>query len=400
MKWVLRGLAWLVLGALVALAPTLKAQLPSSSEGIAAQTYEGWSGVLRVWVPESYSPGGASMIPWLNKCFARFERAHPGVYVQAQPMSERFITQFADGELNPPDLLMFAPGMLRDTTHLLAIPGNENLLESLRNTGERRGATYALPIAMGGYAWAVNTQLLSSAPLGQLQIPQPKKGGPVYLMQAPKDSALVSWSGALLSLCLRTPDQEQPETTRPPVGEGIDLGLTLEEAPLDEAAPAPMPLELSFPQTRPKDFRQVASAMPEFVAGQAAAIPVTPKEIQRLMQRSDLGRGPEYQIISGLQAFTDQLLLCAVVDWPREDIPARQALCQELLNLVLDEKAQSALGIARALRVTAGAPLYTGQQPLAALERGYQRAIQCPNAFDAEFRARMSQLLDRKLLTE
>lgn len=400
MKWLSHGLAWILLVGLIVLAPALPQRLPSTSEGIASKMYENWAGVLRVWVCSGWQPGNGSLVPWLNNSFAQFERQNPGVYVQAQTVTAQALASFASGNINPPDALIFAPGMLTAPADLLALDGYEQLLAPLQGVG----GVYAQPIAMGGYAWAINTRLISGPPVGEIELPKPtKKGDSYYMIQSPADGDFISWSSALLSLLLYVPESDAQDVA-PPVGEGIDLGLDVSELEqIDTKIERPIDsgeLVLSLPRELPQDFGATDSALNDFRSGCIAAIPVTQLEIKKLEQLADSGRVPDYQILAGIASFSDQLALFAITDCPRSDLTQRQALCAKLLDLLLDEKSQLALSSVRALRVTQGTPIYSGQQGMAVLERGYlTAAFQRPDAFDAGFRAQARQQLESALLT-
>lgn len=399
MRWLRQGALWLALAAMALLAPSLPQYFPHTSEGMAAESYQKWAGVLRVWVATGWQPGGSSLTPWLNQSFARFERRHPGVYVQVQPVSAQILTQFAEGSINPPDMIVFGPGMLDSADHLLPLDQSQSgdLLGSLLGSGVQRGVCYAVPVAMGGYTWAINSKLISGAPTADTEPPaQPKRGNPIHLVHAPEDSASLSWSGALLSLLKYDPRRESGEQQRAPIGDGIDLGLTTPE-PEAQPTPEPTPTEQAFfaPESLPENFRKQASVMSEFRAGAAAAIPVTQVEIARLTQLSDAGKAPDWAAVNGIESFTDQLAMCAIVDWPRDDAQQRQALCLSLIQTLLSEDAQQKLASVRALRVTRGTPLYMGGSAMYQLELGYlNRSFDCPNAFDTSFRLRAAQMLE------
>ena len=157
-------------------------------------------------------------------------------------------------------------------------------------------------------------------------------------------------------------------------------------------------LVLSIPKTLPDDFRKQPSVMSDFLSGRVAAIPVTATEITRLMRLADAGRAPDHQVLPGEASFTDQLAMCAIVDWPREDAEARKILSKQLIDQLLSDEAQAKLSSIQALRVTQGSSLYSGSSPMAALEQGYlSRAFSCPNAFDPAFRQQAAQILETAL---
>ncbi len=400
MKWFSHVLAWVLLVALIALAPTLQAALPNTSEGRAADVYKQWAGVLRVWVCMGWQPGNGSITPWLNEVAARFEKAYPGVYVQVTPVSMEQLANFKGGELNPPDAVVFSPGLIRSAEGLAAIEGEMPVVASLARVGAADGGVYAAPIAMGGYAWAVNTQLLDGLPLWDRELPAPtRKDEPAYVMQAPRDGEHVSWSGALLALCQAAEVGEQKAAERKLVGEGVDLGLGPEDAAKAEPAATEAPVQAMTAFTRPTrlpaNFRQDNTVMGDFAARRAAAVPVTQVEIKRLENLADTGRAPDYEILAGAGTFTDQVALFGIVDGGKA---AQARLCRALLGMLWSEQAQAWLSGVRALRVTEGPALYSSNRGMAALESAYAgRDIEAPGAFDSGYIERKQLALDQTL---
>ena len=80
----------------------------------------------------------------------------------------------------------------------------------------------------------------------------------------------------------------------------------------------------------------------------------------------------------------DQLLLLGIVDWPREDIAGRQALCREFLLHLLDAETQAALDICGALPVIEGLRVYGGENGCAALEAAASLPLLIPPVFGQE----------------
>lgn len=388
MKWWLKGWAFLLILALAFLAPRLWVQLPVTSEGRVAESYAEWAGVLRVWVYTGWTPGSGSFTAWLNACAARFEKSHSGVYVQIQPVSEATARDFAESA-NPPDALLIAPGVLHSTSGLLVLPETDALWPGLRESGLQGEAFYARPVAMGGYAWALNTAYISEVPLDWRQLaeqPSLRERTEGYWMQVSRDAPYVNWSAALLSLCADRTVSEAGETT-PRVGEGIDLGLPEAEATAEPEPARVVQVDCALPLLLPENFRTSDGAYSDFIAARVAVTPVTQWEIRKLQLLSESGRGPDWKVEAVGENFTDQLALFAIADVPRRHLEERQALCLQLLDCLLSEESQQGLTIARALRVTDGPALYAAQRGMAELEAAYRLALRVPNAFDADWRA-------------
>lgn len=407
MKWLGRALVWIVLAALIGYFSFLIPRLPASPEGIVREANTSWAGVLRLWVCGGWSPGYGSFTPWLNACLGKFEKRNAGVYVQVTSVSEQTLREFFSGDINPPDLILFAPGILDSPEGLYIIEETGAVRGDLADAGRYGGALYALPVAMGGYALAYDTAKLTEIPddwraLGE----PPQKAGrnapKTYWLNWPADGAYTSWSAALLSVFADRVIYETREkngaSARPPVGDGVDLGLPIATV-APEAIEAPTQtaviLEAHLPGERPDSFRTAESVYSNFTRGEAACIPVTQREIRRLQVLSDSGKGPEWAVRAVGDGFTDQLAMLAVVDTDKADGKDRERLSRQLLEHFLSEESQQALSAIRAFPVIETDALYERQQGMNVLE-AYLRATELcvPGAFESGWRAQRAQAAD------
>jgi len=379
-------LAWAALLALLFSWPQLTAYLPTTNEGAAMRLNDRWSGVLRLWVcDEMWQPGGGSFVPWLNSCIERFERRHPGVYVQVMSVPLTVIRGFASGDINPPDMLLLAPGMLEDPAHLMALTPSPLTGESLAEAGQGR----ATAVALGGYGWALNRAYLQQAPvdwsaLGDAPKPTKKNQRAFSWMDVPADGAFSSYSKAFLSLMR---DREVTDEPAAPVkaGEGLNLGLGGEP---EETPPPPTTRRVRavLPKSLPADFRKRASILSDFASGRTAAALVTQREVRRLESLSGAGRAPDWTLEPA--PYTDQVSFLAVVDLPRDDLAKRQSLSVKLIEHLLSDDSQKALSKIRAFRVTPGEALYASQTGYAQLERALSGGnVEPAAAFGSGFRS-------------
>ena len=392
MRKIVFVLAWAALIALIGAWPFLTAYLPATNEHVAERLGGGWSGVLRLWVcDEMWPPGSGSFVPWLNACIDRFERRHPGVYVQVSSVPLSVLRNFAGGDVNPPDMLLLAPGMLEGSEHLMPLPADAALPAFLQEAGQGHAAA----VALGGYGWALNENHLKEAPVDWASLgdgPKPKKNQRAFSwMDAPADGPFQSFSGAFLSLMA---DRDVPEEARQPVkaGEGLNLGLAGEPEP----TPAPRTIrrvKSTLPKALAKDFRSRASILTDFASGRTAAALVSQREAQRLNALSGAGRAPGWTLEPA--PYTDQVAFAAVVDLPRRDLMERQALSVRLVDHLLSDESQKALTKILAFRAAPGEALYPSQMGFGALERALSGgAVRVPAAFDQGFRAAASAAAD------
>jgi len=328
-----------------------------------------------MWVFDGWECGHGSMEPWLNNCITRFEKRHPGVYVEIKTVTEEVMKNCYSGEINPPDVILFAPGTPPDTSYLSPIEGGtlfsaaQTMPNTLLKSGTINRKTFALPIAMGGYAWACNTDTVKRLPADWSQTE--------FIIRAPKDSRYTGISAALIALCAGTETEIAPSQA----GSGMELGLS---------SPSATPEVIRTERTVSRlgsNFSLTDNAYKSFSAKEADAIIATQRDIRRLQLASESGKGPDWTIYPAGEPFTDQLAMFAITNWPREDIDARVALGEELLLHLLSDESQKALTKIRALRVTDGAALYSAEPGMAQLEAAYLgKEPIVPNAFDNTWR--------------
>lgn len=391
MKWIRRIGVYALLFALLAGLPRILSLPPSPPDHLAARKYEGYAGVLTLWVCEEWS--GGTLLPWLNSCLTAFERAHKGVYVQATPVCAQTMACFAASQVASPDALLFSPGQLEDARGLSPLTEAPGLRQELARMGQTGEGLFALPVALGGYGLALNRALLGALPGDWSALEAPAGRRDAALLNVPADSESASWSAALIALFSGTYAGE--DGSPPRAGEGVDLGLPT-ATPAAQATPAPRLLENALPAVLPGDFRRRDSVYAAFTGAQAAAIPVTQRELHRLALLSDRGRAPDcFAAVCGT-AFTDQAALFAVSAGERPDREARIALCEALLSHLLSGGMQEKLTSARLFRATEGSPLYAAGSDMGILEAHLAEGeLLVPPAFSSAWRQEARALCDR-----
>ncbi len=324
---------------LVLLFLRIRASLPGDTGPLIREKYGGWSGVLRLWVYEGWA---ANAMGWLNRAISSFEKGHEGVYIQARKVDAEALRAFASSGVNPPDMILFPPGLL-DEPEALAAVGE---LPALRAGLATCAKGYAAPVLMGGYAWVYDRQALDGPP-------------------EEEDTAVCAPSGAYASppaayMLLSTGTREAEVELEAP---GLDLGL-----------PASVEIGKASPVNE--------DACGAFTRGEVPALTATQAEVRRLTALAETGRGPDWAAAAtGEAMLADQLLLLGIVDWPREDIGGRQALCREFLLHLLDAETQEALDTCGALPVIEGLSVYGGENGYAALEAAASLPLLIPPVF-------------------
>lgn len=344
--------------------------LPVDTGPLVAEKYAGWSGVLRLWVFEGWPCGGGSAIPWLNRCIERFERQHPGVYVQPTCVDAGALAAMNDSGIPKPDLALFPPGLLDSPEGLSPLAARGGIRAALSRCGVAGGTTYAVPVLAGGYGWAINAALLGEVPGSWRDID--------VCPAVPEAEPWRRWDAALLALCAAQRPRGGGSAEATP-GMGLDLGL----APSETPAPTPAP-DVDAPACRlPAGFRFDADAWRRFINGEAAAMPVTQREIRRLQALSAQGRGPDWQVACGC-GFTDQLLCLAIPEKPDGD--PRLSLCVAFMDWLLSDECQGMANLAAAFSVTEAASGYPQGDPLGTLEAALRDdGLAAPGCFGSDW---------------
>ena len=257
--------------------------LPRDNQALIEKKYAGWSGVLRIWAFEGWT-GGDLMARWVGSCAEKFEKKHPGVYVEVIYPGEEAVRQLGRTGVRAPDMVLFPPGLMDSPDGLAALPDG----------------SFARPVALGGYAWAI-----SDAAEG---------------IAVPPDEEWRSWSQAVGSLG--------------------DPGAIMEEIEI-----APSGIDLGLPAAA-----GAGDLLTRFMNGELFAVPVTQREIARLERLREQGRGPEWRIQAG-GTWTDQAIFCSIVEGGQE------ALSLELLEHLLSAECQTklkAVGLISAAGIPAG----------------------------------------------
>lgn len=348
----------LVLALTIPAAYTLRRALPPDSQPMIERKYGGWSGVLRLWIRAGWQDNCAA---WLNRCIAGFEKRHPGVYVQPEYVDAGALQ--AEG-MPSPDLVLFPPGAL-DGHGLATLDIDAPLRPDLPRDDR------AAPVMLGGYLWACNANLLEGVP-GSWR----ESGASIAV---PEDDADRLWSAALLALCSSKYNDMAERPADAPRGE-IELGLAGENP-----GPTPAPAEGTLSCQLPEGFSPAADAWQRFINGEAAAMPVTAREIRRLRALSDQGKGPDWRLAAaGDGAFTDQVLYIAACEQADAE---KLALCRAFAGHLLSDDCQGMLSRIGACAVTGVDSGYAAGDDLRVMERMLSALpLIAPGPFDRAWR--------------
>lgn len=285
-------------------AARLAPELPGNARTYIERKYAGWNGVLHAWVYEGDGCGASSLLGWLDECAAAFEKAQPGVYIEFEQVPAEKILFLNSSKLKP-DLIFFPPGLLSTPEGLVEIPSDlpRKELQSL-------GGGHALPVAMGGYIWAVN-------PDADLQADA-----------LPEDTTFRKYSAAAICLLQGggTADMPVPDYE-------LDLGLAT--------------------AVQAGEILTDENAFVRFQDGEIRRVLISQKELGKLISQRNEGKGVNWQLEGGGDyVYTDQFLYAAILKNNMEDAQARAALGGKFLHALLSDEMQKQLAGRGAFPVT------------------------------------------------
>ncbi len=331
-----RILAILLLVAAVFLGVRALDRLPADNAPEVRKKYDTWTGVLRVWVVEDWQVGTGSLERWLNICGAQFEKSHDGVYVNVQLVPAEAVKNFLTTGVNPPDLIVYPPGLLDSADGLRAFSVSADYKAGLDAVGRYEDARYAAAVLTNAYVWIYDPGRRKRLPADLYEVPAACRANDL--------PALV---------CLNSGLRPAEGTAR--VLPGVDIGLS------GGAAETPEPTG-SVACRVGADFLVSDAAWTLFQSGDVDAFVGDLSDIRRAAQRTNWAT-----VVTGAYAWTDDMALVSLVARDGDRADERAALCEGYINLLLWD-GQTRAAKAGALPVTRGAGAYAGDLALAPVE--------------------------------
>lgn len=331
-----RIVALLLLVAAIAVGVRAYRALPADNAPEVRKKYDTWAGVLRVWVVEDWQVGTGSLERWLNACAAAFEKSHDGVYVNVQPVPAEAVRNFLTTGVNPPDAIVYPPGLLSSADGLRAFSASADFIPGLDAVGMYEDARYAAAVLTDAYVWIYDPDALKSLPADFFAV-----------------AAACREEDLPALVCLNSGLRPAEGTAR--VLPGVDIGL-----PGGPTA-TPEPEGTVACRVGP-DFLVSGAAYELYKAGDVDAFVGDLSDLRRATQRSDWAAA-----VTGAAAYADDMALVSLVSRDGDRADERAALCAEYVNLLLSD-GQAIAGKAGALPVTRGANAYAGDLALAPVE--------------------------------
>lgn len=346
-----RILAVLLLVAAVVLGVRALDALPADNASKIQEKYDTWAGVLRVWVVEDWQVGTGSLERWLNTCAAAFEKSHEGVYINVQLVTENAVGNFLTTGINPPDMIVYPPGLLETANGLRAFTISADFQTGFESVGLYEDARYAAAVLTDAHVWIYN--------------PGKRKTLPADLFDVAAACKEVDLPALI---CLNAGLRPAEGTTR--VLPGVDIGL-----PGGPTA-TPEPEGTVLCRVGP-DFLVSDAAYDLYNAGDVDAFIGDLSDILRVSRRSDWAAA-----VTGTTAWTDDMALVSLVGREEEDhADERAALCEVYITSLLTD-GQALAGKAGALPVVRGTSAYAGDLSLASVEASLENMRHiCASAF-------------------
>jgi hypothetical protein len=324
--------------------------LPADNAPEVQKKYDTWTGVLRVWVVEDWQVGTGSLERWLNACAAAFEKTRDGVYVNVQTVPAEAVRNFLTTGVNPPDVIVYPPGLLDSAGGLRAFSIQADYIPGLETVGVFGDARYAAAVLTDAHVWIYNPGKLKSLPADFYE-----------LAAACRESDLPAL------VCLNSGLRPAEGTVR--VLPGVDIGL-----PGGPTA-TPAPEGTVACRVGPR-FLVSDAAYDLYKAGDADAFIGDLSDILRVSQRADWAAA-----VTGAAAYADDMALVSLVARDGNRADERAALCEAYVNLLLSD-GQALAAKAGSLPVARGASAYAGDLTLAPIEAALENmAHVCAPAF-------------------
>lgn len=332
--------------------------LPRNSAPIIQEKYDGWAGVIRIWVCEDMA---INPLGWLSACGERFEKSHKGVYINVQTVPASALVELQESGINPPDMIIWPAGLLDDGEGLCELTGEYPLRAGLDIS--RR----AVPVLTGAHVWIFDTGAYPALPSDMYGVSAACRSEDLPAMAA-------------LSTGLRAGEVAQRALP------GVDLGLPGESA----ATPAP---EGTVRCRASRDLIISDDARALFKSGEAAAF------VGDLSDIAHLADDANWQVcVTGEYTYVDEMALCSIVKREGDAAAERRGLCEDLLTLMLSE-GQALAARAGAMPAASGVAAHSGDAVLSAVEAGLEGLVcVCPPAFgDAGMPAEISLYIEGKI---
>lgn len=356
-----RALCFVSLCLLCALGFVSYSKLPGDGSSLVRESYECFSGVIRVWVCDGMR---ADPLGWLNACAAEFEKQNRGIYISAQRVAPAAISGLFESGINPPDMIVWPAGFLSSPDGLWEITGEYPLRDGLDIS------PYAVPLLTGAKLWLFSTDAYRALPSDMYGVTVACRSRDLTAMTA-------------LSTGLRT--GESADMPAP----GVDLGLGGAAAPT-VAPKGRIPCRASS--------RLITSDNPRelFLSGDADVFVGDLADVARLGDQSGWQAA-----VTGEYVYADEPALCSIIAHEGSRAAERRGVCEDLLAFLMSD-GQRMAAKSGALPAAAGVFAYSGNAVLAPIEAALdgRRCISPPAFGSAETPQEITQFISGQITAD
>lgn len=302
---------------------------PMPPDGISGEKYDGFSGVLTIFVEDNLTAQFPHLKRWLTEITNLFEKRNKGIYLSFARTGQSA------------DILLCTPHDLPQGG--CADVGEYDLMPAFQSIQT------AVPVAAGGYLLGLN----GSAPESLADLPDESIG---YA-----DIFSAVWVG----LC----EQFSTESTQKRTISTPDIGLIPTETPEPTAA-AVVGTQITRQNLL---FGDPDALFDAFLAGEILALPLNQNQVAKIRGWQADGRYADIQFRNAA-AFTDLIAYAVIPGSVRDDATARAGAAREFIAMLLSDEAQAKLSRYDMFPTAMAAPVYEGVSGMQTIENALRRS--------------------------
>ena len=313
---------------------------PMPPEGISAEKYDGFSGVLTIAIEKSAAEQFPQLQRWINEITSLFEKSNKGIYLRAVELTQdNYVAMTQSAQ--PADIIIAGPGYFSQ--------GSWQPISEYDLMPAFSCADTTVAIAAGGYLLGINGDV------------------PQSLTDLP--DASIGWNDDLSTVWVALCEQFAPESTEKRTISTPDIGLTAAETPIPTVAPA-TGTQLLRANLTSGDPDALFS---RFLAGEILAMPLQENQVAKIRSNQSDGKYSDIHFLNAA-AFSDRVVYAAIPSSTRTDSTVRAEASQKFLQLLLSDAAQQKLQKYNLFPVAMIPGIYDGVSGMQTIEIALRRS--------------------------
>lgn len=322
-------IAVLALGAL-----SLFPCLPMPPDGISAEKFDDFSGVLTIAIDDRLTEAFPGLTKWLTDITNLFEKHNRGMYLRCVNLPAARRDSALSGP-QPADILLCLPGDAIQNRR-------ENNMDFPLLPAFETGNS-AFPIAAGGYILGIRGEI------------------PPNLSSMPDGS--IGWHDDLSTVWMALCEQFSPESTEKSTIIAPDIGLTPVETPEPAQPPA-----TGTHFTRQNLFEDAPDALyARFLRGEISAMPLNERQAAEILTK------PGFCLLNAA-SFTDRVAFAMIPLSARPDAQQRADAAMRFIETMLSGEAQARLSKYNLFPTAMTDAAYEGKPAMGAIESALRRS--------------------------